>query len=110
MEITRQRRRQNITHVNFSKCPVCKGLGEIKSKQTLALEIFRNIKNKISRKGRRIKKKDVQSAFDITVHPKMFEYILNKMRDKLVEFEQENSISVNIYSSSDINMNEIRYK
>jgi len=110
LEMTRQRERQNIINVNYSKCPVCRGLGQIKSKQTLALEIFRNIKNRISGRNRRKKESETCKTVSVTAHPRMAEYLLNEMRGKLTGFKNTHSIRINVLSSYDLHQNEIRYK
>lgn len=110
MEITRQRRRQNIINVNFSKCPVCRGLGQIKSSQTMAIEIFRHLKSSIVNKNRRRNKSNSTDVVSVTVHPRVSEYLLNEMRGTLTNYEDEYGIKIHVFSSNDLNQNEIRYK
>ncbi len=43
VEMTRKRTRESLSHVLCEICPVCNGRGEVKTAQTMAYEIFREI-------------------------------------------------------------------
>ena len=51
VEITRKKSRQNLSSVLFSPCPVCDGSGRVQSRETLALEIKRRLRNLLKRRG-----------------------------------------------------------
>ncbi len=44
VEITRKKARQNLSSVLYAPCPVCSGSGRIQSRETLALEIKRQLR------------------------------------------------------------------
>lgn len=51
VEITRKKSRQNLSAVLYTDCPVCNGIGIIRSKDTLVLEIKRKLRHALMNKG-----------------------------------------------------------
>lgn len=45
VEITRKKSRQNLSTVLYAPCPVCSGSGRVQSRETLALEVKRRLRN-----------------------------------------------------------------
>jgi Ribonuclease G/E len=71
--------------------------------------MFRSIKNKAAKKGRKKGKEDKLRFINVMVHPRMSEYLFNENRNKLIQFEKEHDIKINIYASYEVNVNELRY-
>jgi len=110
MEVTRQKRRENVMNVNYVKCPLCRGMGQVKSMETLGLEMFRKLMGVVTEK----KKKRANDAEEITcevvAHPQVVEYVVNEMREKLVEFEKNHKVKVVLRTSQNADINRIQYK
>lgn len=51
VEITRKKSRQNLSSVLYAPCPVCDGSGRVQSRETLALEVKRRLRNLLKRRG-----------------------------------------------------------
>ncbi len=51
VEITRKKARQNLSSVLYAPCPVCSGSGRIQSRETLALEIKRQLRTVLASHG-----------------------------------------------------------
>ncbi len=51
VEITRKKSRQNLSSVLYTPCPVCSGSGRVQSRETLAFEIKRRLRNLLSQRG-----------------------------------------------------------
>jgi len=51
VEITRKKSRQNLSNVLFTTCPICHGSGQMRSKETLILELRRKLLNIVRKSG-----------------------------------------------------------
>ncbi len=51
VEITRKKARQNLSAVLYAPCPVCSGSGRVQSRETLALEIRRQLRAVLATHG-----------------------------------------------------------
>ena len=80
MELSRQRMRPSINDASTQPCPSCMGTGRIRSIDSAALQVLRNIEEEGLK----------QEASEIIVHlpAEIGFYILNKKRTVLVDIEQ----------------------
>lgn len=81
LELSRQRLKSSLGTGEYLECPVCRGIGKIRTPEMSALSVFRKIKSLLI-------KPDV-SEVRATVPPKVAEYLLNTMRAQLVELEDQ---------------------
>jgi ribonuclease G len=96
VEMTRKRTRENLTQLLCEACPYCEGKGYLKSRETVASEIFRDIRqNGFSLKGRQIY---------IHVHPEVAELLLHEERDGIVWLEKEMGIKVEISANNNFHL------
>lgn len=51
VEITRRKSRQNLSGVLYTECPVCRGSGRVKSRETLSLEIKSRLRAALGKGG-----------------------------------------------------------
>ena len=86
LEMSRQRLRPSLTEHSFITCPHCQGLGIVRSPESSALQVLRQIEEEGAR-GR---------ASEIVVHaaPDLAMHILNKRRGRLSEIEARYSMAV----------------
>lgn len=88
LEMSRQRLRPSITEVNALPCPHCAGAGIVRSAESFALQLLRDIE-KEAFSGK-------YNAFEISASPDIALYALNSKRDALFEIEQKYGISITI--------------
>lgn len=94
LELSRQRLKSSLGTGEYLECPLCNGMGKVKSPEMTALAVFRKIKSQILR--------DRHSALKVTVPAPVAEYLLNRMRDQLVDLEREFSTHITVVSNPTI--------
>jgi ribonuclease E len=88
MEMSRQRLRPSVTEASSELCPVCGGIGHIRSTESAALHALRALEEEGVRKA----------SGNITLHvpTKVALYILNQKRATLTEIETRYSFAVTV--------------
>jgi ribonuclease E len=88
MELSRQRLRPSVTEASTQPCPHCEGTGRVRSIDSAALQVLRNIEDEGLK----------QRASEIIVHvPSAIGfYILNNKRDVLVSAEERYAFRVTL--------------
>ncbi|MCH9611297.1 MAG: Ribonuclease G [Chlamydiales bacterium] len=100
VEMTRQRHRESLEQTLLNFCPYCSGIGQIKSHETVSIEIERVLKkvtNQLQHYGLRL-----------TVHPDLYKYMesdgefeyLDKLARDLkarIEFDSDDTLHLNDY-------------
>ncbi len=81
IELTRQRLRPSFQSSTTHRCPHCRGTGVIKSPDTYATEILRNLRMALSR--------DEIKRVEATIAAPVAEFLLNRRRVILASIEQE---------------------
>ncbi len=90
MAITRQRMKASLKNRTYVSCPLCKGAGQLKSSESVAIEVMRKIAYAAE---------DAHVAeLDVIVSPKIAEYLLNDRRQVLVNLEEENQTRILVKS------------
>jgi ribonuclease E len=86
MEMSRQRLRQGVVEVSTMPCPVCQGVGHIRSTESVALMILRSIEDHLRTQG----------AADLTASasPEASLYILNHKRAYLRDIELRYGVTI----------------
>ena len=88
LELSRQRLKSTLGTGEYLDCPLCDGLGRIRSPEVSALSVFRRIKSLLI-------KGDV-TEIRANVPEKVGEYLLNNMRAHLVELERQYSSKITV--------------
>ncbi len=91
VEITRQRRRQSLRQSIYIECPTCRGTGQIKSPETIALETIRKVRAGLGRSE--------VARVEVDVPPAVANYLNNVMRSRLRELEQQTNRQVLIHAN-----------
>jgi ribonuclease G len=99
IEMTRQRSRESLTQTIFTTCPYCTGSGQIKSHESVAVEIERSLKKLIQCQN--------QYALKLVTHPELNRYLESSDKDFLhklatkanahLEFAFNDSLHLNDY-------------
>ena len=75
VEMTRKRVRESITRMTTQACPYCEGRGLVKSNQTVAFEIFREIRREATAYR--------EPAIVVNCHPEVARILTGEERDEL---------------------------
>ncbi len=88
VEMTRKRTRENISQAMAEPCPYCEGKGFIKSRETVCMEIFRDIrKNATTFKGKTV---------NLFVHPEIGDLLFAEERSGVEEIEKLLNLKLSI--------------
>ncbi|MDP1730051.1 MAG: ribonuclease E/G, partial [Devosia sp.] len=94
MEMSRQRIRFGVVESSTHKCPTCQGTGLIRSVESLALMVMRNVEDHVLRKpGQSV---NVRVPTDVAL------YILNTKRASLNGLEAKYDLSINIVADDHV--------
>ena len=102
IEMTRQRVQPSLERTTFIDCPYCKGAGIIKSSESMALEIIRHLKLLAGR--------DQIARVQVTLHPKVAQYINNEKRDALTRLEDSHRWSIRLVGDTDTGIDHAAYR
>ncbi len=88
LEMTRQRVGPGLKRMLFSQCPTCRGTGMVRSASSQGLAVLRRLRATLRRKN--------VDGVEVTVHPDVADYLLNRKRGALHQLEQETGRFVRI--------------
>jgi len=94
VEMTRQRQRRSLRQSTYVECPVCHGTGQVKSRETLALQILRQLKASLERDG--------FDRIEVAVSPDVANYLNNTMRGEMRELEQKSDKEIRILADATV--------
>jgi ribonuclease E len=86
MEMSRQRLRQGVVEVSTMPCPVCQGVGHIRSTESVALMILRSIEDHLRTQG--------PANITTSTSPEAALYILNHKRAYLHDIEARYRVTI----------------
>ena len=88
IEMTRQRIRPSLKRSAFQDCPHCKGIGHVKTGESVSIEIMRMLQLAVNREH--------ITSIDIRVHDDVAKYLLNRKRKEIVALEEHGHKEVSI--------------
>ncbi len=100
LEMSRQRIRSSIQEGNYESCPHCDGKGILRSTESIALEVFRDILDASNDKRAKI--------IDIEVPIEILNFIINNKRDDISKLESETNISYRLSANTNLRGKEIK--
>ena len=95
VEMTRQRIRPSLRRSIYQDCPSCAGTGQVKTAESVGIEVMRKLMNAANQKK--------VSRVSIEVHQRVGNYIANKKRREITSLEEESNALINIISLMDVN-------
>ncbi|MFH0938775.1 MAG: Rne/Rng family ribonuclease [Planctomycetota bacterium] len=100
VEMTRQRIRHSLRKTLFDRCSCCSGLGQVKSPESLGLEMLREIKSQLRDSSvRRVKALlNSTAAFEI----------LNQFRKELIKLEDLKGVTIEVRGDSAISLSQMQ--
>jgi len=102
IEMTRQRVRSSLKQALYQKCPYCAGAGELKSAETVSLDIMRQIRLQLNNPSAR--------AIEIAVNPRVADYLQNQRRRELVRMEDSTQKRILITAREDLVPDKVEVK
>ncbi len=99
LEMARQRLKNSYYREGCRSCPLCGGIGRIRTPEDEGLHLLRELKSRIpaSRSGEFI----VETPIEVAT------FLLNRKKDELVRLEKEYGVSVTIKPLSDIDVRKL---
>ena len=94
LEMSRQRIRQGVVESSTHKCPTCSGTGLIRSVESLALMVMRNVEEHVMKKP--------GQSINLKVPTDVALYILNTKRGTLATIEAKYGLSVTIVADDHV--------
>jgi len=102
IEMTRQRQRPSIKRSLYHDCPVCHGAGQVKTPESVALEVLRLIRSEGLGGG--------QSGLEVQVHPDVAHHLQNRNRATLCELERRVQGKIIVRANSVLGPDQIEYQ
>ena len=81
VEMTRQRVRRSLESVSFQECPMCQGLGSIRSVITVSIQALRQIRRAFQTSKKRV--------VEVTAHPDLAARLFNEDRAAIASIENQ---------------------
>ena len=91
IEMTRQRIRPSLKRSAFQECTHCKGTGNVKTGESVSIEVMRMLQLAVNREH--------IVRIDIRVHDEVAKYLLNQKRKEIVALEEHGKKQVSINSA-----------
>jgi ribonuclease E len=88
IEMTRQRIRPSIKRSVYKECPSCGGTGQVKSAESMAIEVVRMLIM--------CSQTPQVARVTVTVEEEVANYLNNKKRRELLQLEQDNKVEVQV--------------
>ncbi|MFC7608607.1 Rne/Rng family ribonuclease [Teichococcus aestuarii] len=86
LEMSRQRLRPSLTEHSFATCPHCQGLGIVRTPESSALQVLRQIEEEGARRR--------AAEIVVSIAPELALHILNRRRERLAEIEARYGMAV----------------
>ena len=94
IEMTRQRIRPSLRRSIYEDCPCCDGVGQVKTAESLAIEIMRTLMTVANQN-------DVE-RIELEVHERVANYLNNRKRREITEIEEVRNVLVTITARNDV--------
>jgi ribonuclease E len=88
IEMTRQRIRPSLRRSIYEDCPCCQGIGQVKTAESMAIEVMRTLMTRASLA-------DVR-RIDLEVHQRVADYLINRKRREMTQLEEGYNVTVNV--------------
>lgn len=100
VEMTRQRHRESLTQTLFTHCPYCSGSGQIKSHESVAIEIERALKKLLNSQ---------QLHLQLTCHPELDRYLNAQGKELLRKMSHKAKGNLIFQQSDTLHLNEFQF-
>ena len=100
IEMTRQRIRSSVERSVFETCPQCDGRGFVKSVESMAISLLRELTVSAG--------KYPGGSVAVKVHPTVESYLQNRKRNQLLALETQFGVQINIYADLDFRIEQVK--
>jgi len=80
IQMTRQRMRTSVARAAFGACPLCKGAGQVRTRESIMIDLMRKLRANVAKKE--------LDTIECVLHPDVVLYVLNEKRSTLLELER----------------------
>lgn len=101
VEMTRQRSRESLAQTLNMNCPYCNGSGQIKTHESVAIEIERSLKKLIQQKQ--------QFGLKLISHPLLDDYLGVEDKDFLSKFAEKLNAQLTFHTDDALHLNEFQF-
>lgn len=101
VEMTRQRSRGSLLQTLYTSCPYCSGTGKIKTHESIAIEIERDLK--------RIIQCEQQYSLKLVVHPELLKSLNRTDRDFLAQTAESMNAKISWETNDLLHMNSYQF-
>lgn len=102
IEMTRQRIRPSLRRSIYEDCPCCKGMGQVKTTESVAIEVMRILMTKANHPE--------VSRVQVEVQSRVAEYLINKKRREIIDLEEKYDVLVNIQTAANVGSEHLAIK
>jgi ribonuclease E len=102
VEMTRQRVKASLQRATYMDCPYCKGAGVIKTPESMALEVMRNVRLLVHQQN--------VATLEVRLHPEVGDYLNNVKRDGLLELQSNLGKRIILMSDPSAHINQAAYR
>jgi len=102
IEMTRQRIRPSLRRSIYEDCPCCAGTGQVKTAESLSIEIMRVLMTTSNRQ-------DV-CRISVEVHERVSNYMNNRKRKEITALEERSNVHINIIARNDVGPEHLKLK
>ncbi len=94
IEMTRQRIRPSLRRSIYEDCPCCNGTAQVKTAESLAIEVMRLLLTNSSKEG--------ISHITVDIPEKVANYLSNRKRREITQIEERDDIIISINARTDV--------
>jgi len=94
IEMTRQRIRPSLRRSIYEDCPCCHGTGQVKTAESMSIEIMRLLMSHANLEG--------VKRVTIDVHERVAGFLNNRKRRDIMQMEESYGVSINIMALADV--------
>lgn len=100
VEMTRQRSRESLMQTLFTNCPYCSGTGQIKTHESISIEIERVLKKLLYKQP---------SHLELSSHPDLDHYLTHRDKDFLQKLAQASNVHLKFRSNDNLHLNDFEF-
>ncbi|KJV69007.1 Rne/Rng family ribonuclease [Candidatus Neoehrlichia procyonis] len=98
MEISRQRIKQSIFEANTVQCGHCKGVGRVRSLESISADILREVRYSAN--------KNREKIINVFTNEQMMSYIFNNKRKHIFDIEEEFNVIIKLHVNQVFNISD----
>ncbi len=99
VEMTRQRSRESLMQTLFTDCPYCSGSGQIKTHESVSIEIERSLKKLLSHHAE-------EQSIELVAHPQLEQYLKSHDKDFIRKFAEKRNLLLKIRNQDTLHLND----